>query len=493
MSTSVDLTELTISQSENALRHSLDPEPRETTSAELSRRYQTYAILTDAFCGGIAALLGLNLRFGGIPSISYLVLASAAPLLWIVVVATQRGYERHVLGTAFEEHRALTNSALIFFVLTAVLSFVVKAELSRGFLLATLPAALLFSLLGRRQLRQWFFRRHRVGEGLQRVLVAGHADAVNHLVRHFEREPGRGLRPVAVCLSEDGYGRNPGRHPGLLEPERILRMVDDLAVDVVAVTSHPDLYGHRLRRLAWELHERGVELVVSPGIEEVSGPRLSVRSVAGLMLLHVERPRLRGLRAVIRSCLDRLLGLLLVVAALPVMLVAAVAVKASSPGPVLFRQTRVGVGGEPFRMLKFRSMVVDAEKLLPELMEENEGNGVLFKLRRDPRVTAVGRILRRYSIDELPQLWNVVRGDMSLVGPRPPLPDEVARYTDDARRRLRVKPGVTGLWQVSGRSDLSWEESLRLDLYYVENSSLALDATILWRTFHAVFGRSGAY
>jgi lipopolysaccharide/colanic/teichoic acid biosynthesis glycosyltransferase len=171
-----------------------------------------------------------------------------------------------------------------------------------------------------------------------------------------------------------------------------------------------------------------------------------------------------------------------------------VAICLSSPGPALFRQTRIGADGRPFQMVKFRSMVVDAEERLKELRQESDdGNGVLFKMRRDPRVTPVGSLLRRFSVDELPQLWNVVRGDMSLVGPRPPLPQEVARYSDDATRRLRVRPGMTGLWQVSGRSDLSWEESLRLDLRYVDNWSLTLDVTILWRTFRAVLGRSGAY
>ena len=195
----------------------------------------------------------------------------------------------------------------------------------------------------------------------------------------------------------------------------------------------------------------------------------------------------------LKSIFDRVVGCLLLLAIAPILLVTAVLVKLTSRGPVLFRQTRVGRGGEQFSMLKFRTMVVDAEARKAELHVLNEGNGVLFKLRDDPRVTKVGKYLRRFSIDELPQLVNVLRGDMSLVGPRPPLPAEVAQYAIDDARRMLVKPGLTGLWQVSGRSDLTWEESMRLDLRYADNWSIALDLLILWKTARAVLGSDGAY
>ena len=276
------------------------------------------------------------------------------------------------------------------------------------------------------------------------------------------------------------------------DPRSVLRTVDDVGADVVAVASSPDLSGHALRRLAWALDERDVDLIVSPGIVEVAGPRLSIRPVAGLSLLHLERPAMRGGRMLVKRALDRLLGSALFVVFSPVLAATAIAVKLGSPGPVLFHQLRIGEDGRPFEMLKFRSMVLNAEERWAELAEVDEGNGVLFKIGPTPRHPG-RRLLRRYSLDELPQLLNVVRGDMSLVGPRPPLPQEVIAYTDDATRRLRVRPGMTGLWQVSGRSDLSWEESIRLDLRYVDNWSLALDATILWRTWRAVLGRSGAY
>ena len=196
---------------------------------------------------------------------------------------------------------------------------------------------------------------------------------------------------------------------------------------------------------------------------------------------------------ILKTAFDRFGGAFLLLLAAPFMLAVALVIRATSAGPVLFRQTRIGVDGHEFQMLKFRSMVTDAEQRKPALAPQDEGNGMLFKMRRDPRVTRVGAVLRRFSLDELPQLLNVVAGDMSLVGPRPPLPEEVAAYSGDANRRLRVRPGMTGLWQISGRSDLSWEESLRLDLRYVDNWSLALDLSILWRTGRAVLRGDGAY
>jgi exopolysaccharide biosynthesis polyprenyl glycosylphosphotransferase len=234
-------------------------------------------------------------------------------------------------------------------------------------------------------------------------------------------------------------------------------------------------------------------LYVAPALLDVAGPRTTVRPAAGITLLHVDHPQLSGPRQVLKDLFDRsVAGLALIVLA-PVLLVLAIAIRLSDNGPALFTQTRVGKDGQSFKIYKFRTMVVDAEARLAELRAQNDFEGVLFKIRRDPRITAIGTYLRKWSLDELPQLFNVVLGEMSLVGPRPALPDEAARYADHVRRRLVVKPGLTGLWQVSGRSDLSWDESVRLDLRYVENWSLALDLQILWKTFSVIFRGSGAY
>ncbi len=270
-------------------------------------------------------------------------------------------------------------------------------------------------------------------------------------------------------------------------------VAERIGADSVAVLACPEMDGVALRQLAWQIERDDIELVVAPALMDVTGPRISIRPVSGLPLLHVEHPELDGGRKVFKGLFDRAAALGGLLALSPLMLIVAFLIKVTSAGPVMFRQTRVGRGGREFTVLKFRTMVQDAEARKVELLQQNENDGVLFKIREDPRITRVGRWLRRYSLDELPQLFNVARGEMSLVGPRPPLPEEVAQYGGDVYRRLVVKPVLTGLWQVSGRSDLSWEESVRLDLRYVDNWTLAMDLQIMWKTWSAVFRGSGAY
>ncbi len=256
--------------------------------------------------------------------------------------------------------------------------------------------------------------------------------------------------------------------------------------------------GARLRKLAWDLEKTGTDLCVAPALLDVAGPRTTIRPTAGLPLLHMDHPEFSGARLVVKGIFDRAFALLALVLLAPVFALLALAIKLDDGGPALFRQTRVGRDGRRFSVVKFRTMVPDAEALKATLALQIQPtgiqqDGVLFKIKDDPRLTRVGRRLRRWSLDELPQLLNVLAGDMSLVGPRPALPEEVARYGDLVRRRLVVKPGMTGLWQVNGRSDLSWDESVRLDLRYVENWSLVLDLQILWKTCAAVARGSGAY
>jgi exopolysaccharide biosynthesis polyprenyl glycosylphosphotransferase len=319
------------------------------------------------------------------------------------------------------------------------------------------------------------------------VLVVGDATSRETLVNRPDANAYHGLRVVATCepVRPDDTGSESVGH--------VRRIAEMIGADTVAVTHSPRTTSDTLRRIAWALEGTGVNLLVAPALTDVAGPRIRVRPVSGLPLLQIAEPEFRGLRRVFKATVDLLGASLLLIALSPVLLATAVAVRASSPGPVLFRQTRVGRDGRSFVMYKFRSMYIDAEARLPELRSLNDHHdGVMFKLRDDPRVTRVGKHLRRYSLDELPQLFNVLAGQMSLVGPRPPLPSEVARYPRDVHRRLLVKPGLTGLWQVSGRADLCWEETVRLDLYYVENWSAALDVEILWKTFFAVLKGSGA-
>ncbi|MFI7588719.1 sugar transferase [Spongisporangium articulatum] len=460
----------------------------------LLRRYQRLALVGDSGSALIAATTALLFRFGPEPPGSYLAITLGLPVLWLLVVGLQRGYEQRFLGTGPEEYRRIADAGLLMFAGIAVVSYALRSELARGYVFVAIPATLVLSLLARRQLRSWIYRLRRRGIGLQRVLVVGRADAVVSVIEKLDHEPQHGLVPVGACVPFVGVAVSHVHDvPVVGDPSRVLQAVDETGAHVVAVVSHPDMSGQALRRLSWALEERGVELIVSPGIIEVAGPRLSIRPVAGLSLLHLERPSASGGRMLGKTLLDKVAGLTMLALASPLFLAIGAAVRLTSTGPALYRQTRVGVDGKTFTMLKFRSMVADADAQRAALLASSDGNGVLFKMKDDPRVTRVGAFIRRFSLDELPQLINVVRGDMSLVGPRPPLPEEVAGYNDDAVRRLKVKPGVTGLWQVSGRSDLSWEESLRLDLRYTDNWSLALDLSILWRTLRAVTRGSGAY
>jgi exopolysaccharide biosynthesis polyprenyl glycosylphosphotransferase len=272
-----------------------------------------------------------------------------------------------------------------------------------------------------------------------------------------------------------------------------LEALATVQADVLAIAGDSALAPGSLRAMAWELEGTGIDLIVAPAVTDVAGPRIAIRPVAGVPLLHVEEPQLSGPARLFKECFDRSVAAVALVVLSPLFLAISVAIRSSSPGGILFRQERVGRHGSRFTIRKFRTMVDSAEEDLAQLLHLNEHDGLLFKLRDDPRRTRVGCWLRRFSLDELPQLWHVVTGQMSLVGPRPPLPSEVEHYGADVRRRLLVKPGLTGLWQVSGRADLAWDETVRLDLYYVDNWSPALDFLILWKTINAVLRGRGAY
>jgi exopolysaccharide biosynthesis polyprenyl glycosylphosphotransferase len=342
-------------------------------------------------------------------------------------------------------------------------------------------------------LRKRLHRSRSRGDCTRRVIAAGHAVAVADLVTTLHRDRYHGLSVVAACVPDLSAAAEVAEVPVAGGLSHVPLAVQQFGADTVAVLSCPEMDGRRLRELAWELEKTGTDLCVAPALLDVAGPRTTIRPVAGLPLLHVDHAELTGGKQVLKGVFDKVSAALGLILLAPVFAAIAVAIRATDRGPVLFRQTRVGRDGHCFTLYKFRTMVVGAEQQKALLMESNEVDGALFKMRRDPRITQVGGHLRRWSLDELPQLINVLRGDMSLVGPRPALPDETARYGHHMRRRLAVKPGITGLWQVSGRSDLVWEEAVRLDLRYVENWSLALDLQILWKTGSAVFHGSGAY
>jgi exopolysaccharide biosynthesis polyprenyl glycosylphosphotransferase len=324
----------------------------------------------------------------------------------------------------------------------------------------------------------------------------GHRSGVAALHEQFDRQTKHGYRVIGCCvpLHGDDHAATFDGLPVLGSLDDVVDVVRRYEVDTVAVLPSRELDGPALRRLGWDLEKTEAELLLAPAVTDVAGPRVRIRPVAGLPLMHMERPEFAGHRRLIKSAFDKSAALFGILLISPVLIGLALAVKLTSRGPVFYKHERIGLGGEKFHVYKFRSMVPDADRIVDALFEQsNEGNDVQFKMKRDPRVTRVGAVMRRYSLDELPQLFNVLGGSMSLVGPRPHVTREVEQYGFDMARRLLVKPGITGLWQVSGRSDLSWDESVRIDVRYVENWTLTFDLMILWKTFGAVLRGSGAY
>ncbi|GAA3270385.1 sugar transferase [Paenarthrobacter aurescens] len=463
-------------------------------------------LLVDFLCITWAVAFAELLRFGlerpslGIGTVQtpYPLVSVVLDVLWLMTLGALGTREPRIHGFGTEEYRRVTTASLWLFGGIAIFSYVFQLDTARGYVAVALPLGIVSLLIGRWALRKDLILRRKSGQHLRRVLVIGGAPSAAHLARQLRAQPAAGYQPVAAYLTTSDAGepwpaalKLPviGRGKDL---EAILAAVEAAAVDSVAI-SGADVDPPTLRQLGWSLTARDVGMFMAPALTDVAGPRIHMQPLAGLPLIHVTTPNLEGPKAVAKRGLDVFASLvLLMVLAVP-MCIVALLVKADSSGPAMFRQTRIGRSGEVFSMWKFRSMVIDAEQQLSRLTELNEGNGVLFKLKDDPRVTKVGRFIRRYSIDELPQLFNVLRGEMSLVGPRPPLPVEVETYDDFAHRRLLVKPGLTGPWQVSGRSDLSWDDSIRLDLYYVENWSMFQDMIYLLRTVRAVFGKDGAY
>ena len=462
-------------------------------------RYVRRAVFLDLACAAAAALVGHTVFFGAhvgnAPGPPFWIMLTL-PLVWVLAMLLARAYEQRFLWVGVEEYRRVLQAAVILLAAVGTLSLGLQLAPTRGFVVLSLPLATFLTLAQRWAHRRWLHRRRRRGKYQQTTLLVGHCRAVAALDEQLHRAADRGYRVIGCCLPSDQQSRAFDAFNGL----PVLGGVDDVVdvvtrfgVDTVAVLPSEELDGRVLRELGWQLEDTEAELLVAPAITDIVGPRVHIRPVAGLPLLHMERPELTGLRRFTKSLVDRTAAVLGLVVLAPVLLGIAVAVRATSPGPVLFRQERVGHCGRPFTMLKFRSMVTGAHEMVRDLAAASDGNGVLFKMQADPRVTRVGRFLRRHSLDELPQLVNVVRGDMSLVGPRPPLQSEVDKYGRDMHRRFLVKPGLTGLWQVTGRSELSWDDTVRADVRYVENWSLALDLSIMLKTVRAVVRGSGAY
>lgn len=425
------------------------------------------------------------------------VTAMGVAVAWLVALEMYRTRDSKVLGIGADEYKLVASATVRIFGLMAIAAVVFSIDGADAFVTVSLPLGLAGLTLNR-----WVFRRRLSaekvkGRHLSRAIVVGDPEDVRYVVQQVRKKSGAVYDILGVCL--------PGaRRGGIFRVEDstvpVLSSTDDIARTVrladadSVIVAGPLPGGNRfIRELGWKLEESSAELILAATLTNVAGPRIHWRPVEGLPLMHVDIPQYTGAKHVLKRAMDAAaaLGALLVLS--PILLTLALIIRLDSPGPVLFRQERIGKDGKVFGMFKFRSMVVDAEARLADLGQQNEGAGVLFKMRDDPRVTRCGRWMRKYSLDELPQLWNVVLGDMSMVGPRPPLDREVGAYEHHTRRRLLIKPGITGLWQINGRSDLAWDEAVRLDLYYVENWSIAGDLLILWRTFRAVIRPSGAY
>ena len=461
------------------------------------------AVVTDLVLMGLvtygAGMGRMRLPFfDEVGDVDNLLRAFGVPLVigWFVVVALSGAYAPHVLGAGTTEYKLVLRATMIGAGIVGVVCYLAKFQFSRGFFFLLIIFGVPTLLLGRYLLRRVFHAARRHGHLVHRVVVAGSVAQVDEVARVLERERWLGFHVVgAVVPATETVDTTPGGVHVLGSTARTVAVVVDTDCDVVLFAGGAVSSAQQMRRAAWELADTRVQIMLVPQLTDVANDRVRVRPAAGLQLMELEGPRHLGASRASKRLFDLAGASLLLLLASPLLLVTALAVRLHDGGPVLFRQQRVGRNGDLFDCFKFRSMVVDADALVQQVAEDNKNGDdhVLFKATNDPRVTGPGRLIRRFSVDEVPQFLNVLRGEMSLVGPRPPLPGEVERYTDDVRRRLAVRPGMTGLWQVSGRSDLSWEDSVRLDLYYVDNWSLVQDVAILARTIGAVVSSRGAY
>ncbi len=429
----------------------------------------------------------------GVAELSYAMLSPILVGLWVLILGADESRAQRVVGAGLTEYRLVISASVFLFGALAMTSFWLRAELSRAMFVTTLPIGISLLLVGRWLARTWLQRIRSTGRAMSPALIIGNGDAALDVVKEMRRNTAAGYKPAAVCVVDATEHHVAAQSPGV----RVLTLGDmnralrSSRYSSVIITD--GLTRAQSRDLAWRLENRPVQLMYVPRMMDVSGPRLKVSSVEGLSLVHVELPRFTGWKLVVKRSFDIAVSAIALVVLAPLFALVAVLIKLDDRGPILFRQQRVGRYGAPFTIHKFRTMCVDAEDKIDALIAASGGTALLFKLEDDPRITRIGRFLRKYSLDELPQFWSALRGGMSVVGPRPQVPREVAEYTDAHHRRLLIKPGITGLWQVNGRSELSMEESIRLDLRYVENWSLIGDITIIMKTVRVVTRPAGAY
>lgn len=460
--------------------------------------YRRRVQLTDLLSVLVAMIAAPLVRFGTGHAVSYgdlayLVLSVILAAAWMAVLGASGSWNGKIIGNGVDEYRRVTLASLLLFGLVAIAVYLAKLDVARGHVAVALPLGLVLLWTTRGFWRGWLRRGRARGRCMDRTIVVGSAQSALALARQLGSQPQAGFEILGLC-SPDAESSELEEFPVLGGLDHIVEIALRTGATTVAVTKTPLLTPGQMNRLAWRLEGTRIHLVLAPMLMAIAGPRVHAEPIPGLPLIHVEKPRIGSFWMMVKTGFDFCAALVVLLLASPVMVAAAVMIKAHDGGPVFFKQERVGRGGRAFRIWKFRSMVVDADrdKDREKARAGQHGGTVFFKSSSDSRITKIGRVLRATSIDELPQLFNVLKGEMSLVGPRPLVPNEGAELADFVARRALVKPGLTGLWQVSGRSEITGEQRARLDLQYVENWSLTGDLAILARTVRVVLLRKGS-
>jgi exopolysaccharide biosynthesis polyprenyl glycosylphosphotransferase len=458
------------------------------------RVYLTRIIIWDTVAVIAAAAIGFILRWTipydlDISDTTYVLFAGIVVVSWIFALAMRGAYDIRVLGVGSEEFKRVVTASALLFGAVAIVAFAFKLDLSRGFVLITFVVGMILLLVDRWIARAWLRRERRFGQYLHQTLVIGHGERCDEIVDLLDRDPVAGFTVVDVVVDPDEATSDQDLDIWL---DEVMARIDLQNIDTVAVAGSPSLGQRLIKRLAWRLEGPRVDLLVAPMISDFTGPRVTIRMQADLPLIHLDEPQLKGPKGLFKRAFDIIVGLLLCVIFLPFMLFAALGNLLFSRGPVFYRQHRIGQGGQLITVTKFRTMRVGADQEREEIIGDPDDR-IRDRYRNDPRVTSFGRVLRRWSIDEMPQIINVIGGSMSLVGPRPVLIDEIPLFGDEDHRRHLTKPGLTGLWQVSGRKAIDWDERMRMDLEYVEHWSPAMDLIIMAKTVKVVITGAGAY
>ncbi|MFC4902287.1 sugar transferase [Kocuria oceani] len=493
------------------------PQPETARQTPSGRDWRRQYVLRMRWSDALALLVAMvgtqlvrfqlenaGLHLGGDFSVPYWTVGIVLAITWWVHLELRGARDVRLIGHGLEETRQVVNSTLVLFSAVAIVSFAFNIPTARSYVLIALPAGIGLLVLGRFIVRDRLIKERYRGESVSRTLVVGRIASVTELVQSLRKSPASGFDTTAVYTPSTLKPLPPELQRVQLPPNALARgerptvegIIDAChqhGIQTVVLSSNVPLSTREIRELSWLLTDERIRLVMDTGLTDIAGPRIHMQQVAGLPLIHVATPRMSRGAALVKRTMDVLGSAAALTLLSPVLAVLALIIKKHDGGPVFYAHERIGVDGKRFKVLKFRTMRTDAAEMLPKLLAESGGKALLFKVKNDPRITKPGHWLRRFSLDELPQFINVLKGDMSMVGPRPQIQAEVDEYDKYMHRRLRVKPGITGLWQVSGRNDLDVEQSVRLDLYYVENWSPLLDTLILVRTFKAVVAKDGAY